>query len=259
MPHAQSPRTAYDCRLDTREAEVTENDALSFHGPLYEQVHDALRSRILAGEWEPREPLPGEASLARELGVSIGTVRKAMDQLTRDNIVVRERGRGTFVRRNPGGRAGAPFSLCDHAGRPLSAEIGVTNLERTTATDAERAALSMSGGHRGQHSVYRIHRDWRANDKLLCQEIIAVDEIRFPRLGLHASLAAETLFEIYAKSYRTKVDRIEWEISGETAAGGSANNVVLVVRRRALDDRALPIECCEQRIQLQHCVLQINR
>jgi GntR family transcriptional regulator len=238
---------------------VAENDALSFHGPLYEQVHNALRSRILAGEWEPREPLPGEAALARELGVSIGTVRKAMDQLTRDNIVIRERGRGTFVRRNAGSRLGSPFGLCDRSGQRLTPDITITSLERAVATKAERETLDIGGSYRGQQTVYRIQREWRADDKLLCQEAITVEEVRFPRLGLHKTLDGETLFEVYTKSYRTKVDRLEWEIAGKTGATSSSDDVVLLIRRRAFDDRATPVEFCEQRIHLLNCMVQLNR
>lgn len=238
---------------------MAENDALSFHGPLYEQVHNALRSRILAGEWEPREPLPGEAHLARELGVSIGTVRKAMDQLTRDNIVVRERGRGTFVRRNPGSRLGSPFGLCDRSGQRLTPDITVTSLERAVATECEREALEISGGYRGHQAVFRIKRDWKVNDKLLCQETLIVEEVRFPRLGQHKSLDGETLFDVYAKSYRTKIDRMEWEIAGQTGVSTQSNDVVLLIKRRAFDERAMPIELCEQHIHLINCTVLLNR
>lgn len=238
---------------------MADNDALSFHGPLYEQVHNALRSRILAGEWEPREPLPGEAALARELGVSIGTVRKAMDQLTRDNIVIRERGRGTFVRRNPGGRAGSPFGLCDHTGQRLTPEISVTSIERAVANEAEREALGLSGGHRGHQTVYRIQREWRNDDKLLCQEKLVVEEVRFPRLSQHKDLDGETLFGVYAKAYRAKADRLEWEIAGQSGANGHTGDVVLLLKRRAFDERATPIEYCEQNIRLMDCVVRLNR
>ncbi len=238
---------------------MAENDALSFHGPLYEQVHDALRSRILAGEWEPREPLPGEATLARELGVSIGTVRKAMDQLTRDNIVVRERGRGTFIRRNAGGRPGSPFSLCERSGERLTPQISITSIERAIASEAEREALAIASSHRAHQTVYRIRREWKIDDKLLCQEKIAVEEVRFPRLGQHKALDSETLFEVYAKTFRTKVDRVEWEISGQAAATNNPEDVVLLVGRRAIDERASPIEFCEQRIHLLNCTVQLNR
>ena len=238
---------------------MPDNDALSFHGPLYEQVHNALRTRILAGEWEPREPLPGEAALARELGVSIGTVRKAMDQLTRDNIIIRERGRGTFIRRNPGGRPTSPFGLCDRSGQRLSPDISVTSLERALATDAERDAFGLGSGHRGHHAVYRIEREWKADNKLLCQETLIVEEVRFPRLGQHKALDGETLFEVYAKSYRTRIDRMDWEIAGEAGASHRSDDVVLDVRRRAFDERATPIELCEQRIYLLNCMVQLNR
>ena len=49
------------------------------------------------GEWRPGEAIPSEIELARRFGVSQGTVRKAIDALAADNLVVRRQGKGTFV------------------------------------------------------------------------------------------------------------------------------------------------------------------
>ena len=49
--------------------------------PLYAQVESILNARIAAGEWQPGHALPSEPELAQELGVSHGTVRKALDAL----------------------------------------------------------------------------------------------------------------------------------------------------------------------------------
>ena len=65
--------------------------------PLYQQVRDLLRRRIVDGTWRPDEVLPSEGRLAAELGVSQGTVRKALDEMAAQKLVVRRQGRGTFV------------------------------------------------------------------------------------------------------------------------------------------------------------------
>jgi GntR family transcriptional regulator len=65
--------------------------------PLYLQVCELLARQIADGVWKPNAALPNELELARELGVSGGTVRKALERLEADRLVVRRQGRGTFV------------------------------------------------------------------------------------------------------------------------------------------------------------------
>ena len=65
--------------------------------PLYLQVCELLTRQIAVGVWKPNAALPNELELARELGVSSGTIRKAMEKLEADRLVVRRQGRGTFV------------------------------------------------------------------------------------------------------------------------------------------------------------------
>lgn len=67
------------------------------HGPLYKRVKSLLTQSLAAGEWKPNEAIPSEARLAERFDVSIGTVRKAIDELTAERILVRQQGRGTFV------------------------------------------------------------------------------------------------------------------------------------------------------------------
>lgn len=66
-------------------------------GPLYKQVRNFLTQSLSEGEWKPNEAIPSEARLAKRFDVSIGTVRKAIDELTAEGILVRQQGRGTFV------------------------------------------------------------------------------------------------------------------------------------------------------------------
>jgi GntR family transcriptional regulator len=65
--------------------------------PLYAQIKGLLEKSLEAGEWRPGEAIPSETELAGRFGVSQGTVRKAIDELAGENLVVRRQGRGTFV------------------------------------------------------------------------------------------------------------------------------------------------------------------
>ena len=65
--------------------------------PLYLQLRDLLLRDMETRQWRPGEALPSEIELAARFGVSQGTVRKAIDALAADNLVVRRQGKGTFV------------------------------------------------------------------------------------------------------------------------------------------------------------------
>jgi GntR family transcriptional regulator len=73
-------------------------DALSpSFSPLYRQIADLLTRSLQAGEWKPGEAIPSELELAARFKVSQGTVRKAIDDLSGANLLVRRQGKGTFV------------------------------------------------------------------------------------------------------------------------------------------------------------------
>jgi len=65
--------------------------------PLYQQIKDLILQSLQAGEWKPGEAIPSEMDLAARFRVSQGTVRKAIDELAAENLVVRRQGKGTFV------------------------------------------------------------------------------------------------------------------------------------------------------------------
>ena len=65
--------------------------------PLYRQIKALLTRSLQSGEWKPGESIPSETELAVRFGVSQGTVRKAIDELAAENLLIRRQGRGTFV------------------------------------------------------------------------------------------------------------------------------------------------------------------
>lgn len=65
--------------------------------PLYQQIKSLITQGLESGEWKPGEIIPSEVELASRYKVSQGTVRKAIDELAADNLLVRRQGKGTFV------------------------------------------------------------------------------------------------------------------------------------------------------------------
>ena len=65
--------------------------------PLYEQIKILLTQSLVSGEWKPGEAIPSEMELAARFRVSQGTVRKAIDELASEHILMRRQGKGTFV------------------------------------------------------------------------------------------------------------------------------------------------------------------
>ena len=72
-------------------------DAAPAFSPLYQQIKVLLTRSLQGGEWRPGELIPSELELAARFKVSQGTVRKAIDALADDNLLVRRQGKGTFV------------------------------------------------------------------------------------------------------------------------------------------------------------------
>jgi len=65
--------------------------------PLYRQIKQLLLQSLEVGEWRPGDAIPSETDLAARFAVSQGTVRKAIDEMASENLLVRKQGKGTFV------------------------------------------------------------------------------------------------------------------------------------------------------------------
>jgi GntR family transcriptional regulator len=115
-----------------------------FVRPLYLQLRDELADRIATGEWKVGQALPGELELARELGVSAGTLRKSLDLLERDNLITRRRGKGTFVN-NPAGPAElARFTnLRASNGERVLGELSHVEIEHRAPSPSEKTLLGL--------------------------------------------------------------------------------------------------------------------
>ena len=82
--------------VETAESSDPSSSAPAF-SPLYQQIKGLILQGLQSGEWKPGEGIPSEMELAARYRVSQGTVRKAIDELANNHLLVRRQGKGTFV------------------------------------------------------------------------------------------------------------------------------------------------------------------
>lgn len=141
--------------------------------PLYMQVYRIIVDRILSGGIQPGGKLPAEAELARQTGVSLGTLRHAVDMLVADGVLNRRPGLGTFVQtyRHAGYRNRfQPFESID--GKSRFDVRRLVCFEKTTPTAEAADALRLA---QGQQAVRMVRHMVRVRPE--GETVTAIDEI----------------------------------------------------------------------------------
>lgn len=171
--------------------------------PLYAQVKALMMQHLIAGQWRPGEMLPSEFQLADRFGVSQGTVRKALDALAAENVVVRRQGRGTFVAEHNDRRALFQFfHLVGPDGERRLPESRLLSVRKGLANGMEADRLSLSRGA----PVIRIRRLRRLDGRPAIAETIAVPQNLFPDLA-DIREVPNTLYDLYERRYGITIAR----------------------------------------------------
>jgi len=235
---------------------------MGFSGPLYDQVHKHLRARILAGEWEHWQPLPPEVMLSQELGVSVGTVRKAMEKLMQEKIVVRERGRGTFVRREANQRPISTLAIHDRDGNTVEAEKSPTRFTATRLAGNAARLLVPKLGPDAALPVVTFERDWHIGPLLVCRETLAVGRQTFQNAAEVGDQSGDELLAKYLDQFRMQVQSVRWEIGSQTLLAsddisGELQAPVVTATRLALNADGERFEACEHVVSLASHTFEI--
>ena len=115
--------------------------------PLYQQIKALITQSLQSGEWKPGELMPSEVELAGRFKVSQGTVRKAIDELAAENLVVRRQGKGTFVATHAEERAHFRFlRLMPDEGIPHHPDNRFIAVLRIRATSEVARLLELKSG-----------------------------------------------------------------------------------------------------------------
>jgi GntR family transcriptional regulator len=154
--------------------------------PLFLQVRDALAERIAWGAWKPGSPVASEGDLAREFGVSSGTMRKALELMSAERLIVRRQGRGTFVA-DPTRKAGSLDNLYGQDGEAIGGQARVVEITAGAATAPERARLQLHDS-----DIYRLRRVVASKQRIFMVEDAVVPAALFPDLPSKKDVAHDT-------------------------------------------------------------------
>ncbi len=160
--------------------------------PLYQQIKGLITRELQAGVWKPGESIPSELDLAARFKVSQGTVRKAIDELAADNLLVRRQGKGTFVATHAEQQIQYRFlRLMPDDGNDRGMARRLLDCRRTRApADVARMLECKSGD-----AVVQLRRLLLAQDKP-----VVLDEIWLPG-ALFKGLTAERLADYKGPMY----------------------------------------------------------
>jgi GntR family transcriptional regulator len=115
--------------------------------PLYRQIKDLLVQALDRGDWKPGDAIPSETELALSFQVSQGTVRKAVDELAAENLLIRRQGKGTFVSTHHEARVRFRFlRLAPNQGEAQPAESQILDCKRVRASIEIARALELKPG-----------------------------------------------------------------------------------------------------------------
>lgn len=146
--------------------------------PLYSQIRELLLARMMSGDWRPGHMLPSEFKIAEEYGVSQGTVRKAIEDMEAERLVVRRQGKGTFVvaRSLPATHFNFFRIVPNHTDKPTPLGNRILLLAKDTATAEEAKML----GLKRDAKVFRLHRVRLFKNAPVMVEQITLPESHFP-------------------------------------------------------------------------------
>jgi GntR family transcriptional regulator len=131
-------------------------------------------------EWKPHAAIPNEGDLAREFGVSPGTMRKALDLLEGQHLVTRRQGRGTFVNDQGADQLAVRFSnIRGPDGERISGQVESAEITAAAANELECARLRL----RAHDAVYRVHRVRLHRDQAFMVEDASMPAALFPGLA----------------------------------------------------------------------------
>ena len=214
---------------------------------LYREVKRHLIGDIQSGRVAPGGAFSSESELAKRFNVSIGTVRRAVDELVADNILVRQQGRGTFVGRQDRERFMFQFfNIADRDGTREFPQVTLHAFAKSRATPQEATALALHG----TLSVLRIDNVLSLKGRPVIHDHIVIAASLFP--GLSQSLFEQrsgTIYELYQTSFGVTVvgadERMRAEIADDISArllGLAQGAPVLRIERVALTFDQKPAE-----------------
>ena len=175
--------------------------------PLYRQIKDFMIRSLEAGEWGPGDAIPSEGELAARFNVSQGTVRKAIDEMASENMLVRRQGKGTFVASHDDPRSYYRFLRLVPDDGNVEHAVSVPLSCATEKAGGEVAAVL---GIRVGDPVIHVERLLRFNgEPVVLDQIYLVAEL-FPGLSLERlSNEERSLYSLFENDFGVRMIHAE--------------------------------------------------
>ncbi len=214
---------------------------------LYKEVQRKMLLALSAAEWLPGEAIPAEKRLCERFSVSIGTLRKAIDELVAEGILIRHQGRGTFVAtHNRDQHWFRYFKIARHDEPKTYPSPVLVDFSKGKADRQACEKLGIAGASKAFHFTNLMN---------LNGEPALVDEITLPE-ALFAGLTRarieqrpSTLYNFYQAEFGLNVIRIEERLRSTLASSKHAELLgvepgapLLTVRRVAYSYNDQPVE-----------------
>ncbi|WP_159867673.1 MULTISPECIES: GntR family transcriptional regulator [unclassified Raoultella] len=214
--------------------------------PLYLQIKNLLMERIASGEWPPGTYIPSEASLSSAYNVSIGTLRKALNELVTDNVVIRYQGKGTVVSSHDADSTLFRFfNITALDGERMMPVSRVLARHLRVASREEAAALDIAQGCKVLH-IWRV-RELGGVPVIL--EHISLDAATFPGLEREPETLPNTLYQLYQNKFSCTIVKASESIQAVNAGEDEVlhlealeGEALLRISRVARDLQNKPVE-----------------
>lgn len=214
----------------------------------YQEVKQKITEDLVRGRFPMGQALPAEKDLSKELDVSIGTLRKAVDELVAEGIVVRKQGKGTFVAEHDVKRLLYYFfHVVKHdAEKKVYPKVELASLNSAVANKEEASKLKIKEGS----PVWRITNRLSLEGRCVMIDQITLDKKRFKNLTRAEFDKREgSIYQLYQMHYGQSVvktnERLRAGLAGKQMAAWLSlkpDSPVLLIRRVALDIQDEPIE-----------------
>ena len=215
--------------------------------PLYLQVKKRITESLAEGLWNPGQSIPSEVELAQSFSVSQGTVRKAIDELAAENILIRRQGKGTFVASHDEEGSQLRFlRLTSTQNNKENLDNHLVSFTKEKATNKIAKSLGVNIGT----TVVSIKRVLTFNQKPLILDFIKVPASSFRKLTSEMIVEKkgamyrmyETEFGIQMLRAQEKIRAVAADADTSDLLGVKKNTPVLSVERISFTYSDKPIE-----------------
>ena len=225
--------------------------------PLYQQIKAMILTSLQASEWLPGAAIPSEIELAARYAVSQGTVRKAIDELAAENLLVRRQGKGTFVATHQEDVWQFRFlRLAPDSGEKLHHTNQFLVCEKIKANAYIANLLKLKAGD----TVIQIDRVQSFAGKPIVFEEIWLPAARFKGLDLDALNAWHgPVYALYESQFATHMVRAEEKIKAISADGALADHLQLPAGAPLLSIERVAFTYGNKPVEIRHARYDTSR